>query len=63
MFSVRGDGLTTITTDKPSVSAVVARTSSIDYSGVVLRAQTTIAVGATSFSLFKVSRAVGVSVK
>ena len=53
MFSVRGDGLTTATTDKAGVSAVVAHATHGAYTGDVLVAQTTMASD-DGFHLFKV---------
>ena len=54
MFSVRGDGLTTATTDKPNVSAVLAQASSASYTDVVLHSQTTTALTLANFYLYKV---------
>ena len=55
MFSVRGDGLTTITTGEVNVGALVAQSSNVNYSGVVLESKTTAASGGPGFLLFKVN--------
>ncbi len=58
-FSVRGDGLTTVTTAEPAVSALVAHATHATYGGAgahVLVAQTT-AASDVDFWLFKVSAA------
>ena len=54
MFSVRGDGRTKSTTDRQSVSAVIADASHASYSGVVLEARTSASGAGAGFSLFKV---------
>jgi hypothetical protein len=53
MFSVRGDGLTSIATGKPGISAVVAHATSSVYSGTVALIKST-RRGATGFYLLKV---------
>ena len=55
MFSVRGDGLTTITTGEVNVGALVAQSSNVNYSGVVLESKTTAASGGPGFLLFKLN--------
>ena len=54
MFSVRGDGLTTATTDKTDVSAFVATASVAAYSGTVMEVQTTGTTAGSGFKLFHV---------
>jgi hypothetical protein len=54
MFSVRGDGLTTATTDKTGVSAFVATASVAAYSGTVMEVQTTGTTAGSGFKLFHV---------
>ena len=54
MFSVRGDGLTTATTDKTDVSAFVATASVAAYSGTVMEVQTTGTTAGSGFMLFHV---------
>jgi hypothetical protein len=54
MFSVRGDGLTTVTTDKSGVTAVLAQASNSAYTGIVLQSKSTVAAGSAGFYLFKV---------
>ena len=53
LFSVRGDGLTTATADKTSVSAFVAKASVTEYVGTVMEVQATNSTG-ENFYLFKV---------
>ncbi len=55
MFSVRGDGLTTATTDKAVVSAFVATASAGAYTGTVLEVQTTGTAAGGGFRLLHVS--------
>ena len=64
MFSVRGDGLTTATTDKTNVSAFVATASASGYVGTVMEVQTTVTTAALggSFKLFHVGVRLGGSV-
>ena len=59
MFSVRGDGLTTATTDKTVVSAFVATASAGAYAGTVLEVQTTGTAAGGGFRLLHVSRVLG----
>ena len=54
MFSVRGDGLTKATTDKPDVSALVATASVASYVGTVMEVQTTGTAAGSGFKLFHV---------
>ncbi len=54
MFSVRGDGLTTATTDKTNVSAFVATASVASYVGTVMEVQTTGTNAGSGFKLFHV---------
>jgi hypothetical protein len=59
MFSVRGDGLTTATTDKAVVSAFVATASAGAYAGTVLEVQTTGTAAGGGFKLLHVSLGLG----
>ena len=58
MFSVRGDGMTTATTDKSDVTALaaVAMHPSFASSSPVLHARTSTAAASAAFFLFKVFR-------
>ncbi len=58
MFSVRGDGLTTVSMTAAGVSALVAHATHATYTGDVLVAQTTMASG-SGFWLLKVGAAAG----
>ena len=60
MFSVRGDGLTTVSTDKTEVSAFVATASVADYVGTVMEVQTTGTAAGSGFKLFHVGDGWGV---
>ena len=53
MFSVRGDGMTTVSMDAAGEAALVAHATHATYTGNVLVAQATMASGA-GFWLFKV---------
>ncbi len=55
IFSVRGDGLTTATTDKAVASAFVATASAGAYTGTVLEVQTTGTAAGGGFRLLHVS--------
>ena len=59
MFSVRGDGLTTATTDQAGVSAFVATASGAAYAGTVMEVQTTGTAAGGGFRLLHVSRVLG----
>ena len=54
MLSVRGDGQTTVTTNKPGVSALLATATAISYEGTVLEVRTTDMGIGSSFILLKV---------
>ena len=63
MFSVRGDGLTKATTDKPDVSALVATASVASYVGTVMEVQTTGTTAGSGFKLFHVGGERGVGAR
>ena len=54
MLSVRGDGRTTVTTNQPGVSALLATATAISYEGIVLEVRTTDMVLGSNFTLLKV---------